>query len=96
MQPDTELTAETTKPWFIYILRCADNSLYTGITLDVDKRLDQHNGIDKNGAKYTKARRPVQLVYQETSHSRSEACKREYAIKSLCKSEKESLILASL
>jgi len=96
MQPDTELTAETTKPWFIYILRCADNSLYTGITLDVDKRLDQHNGIDKNGAKYTKARRPVQLVYQETSDSRSEACKRECAIKSLCKSEKESLILASL
>lgn len=95
MQPDTELTAPNTKPWFIYILRCADNSLYTGITLDVDKRLNQHNGVDKNGAKYTKARRPVQLVYQETSHSRSEACKREYAIKSLSKSEKESLVLAT-
>ncbi len=96
MQPDTELTAENTKLWFIYILRCADNSLYTGITLDVDKRLDQHNGIDKNGAKYTKARRPVQLVYQETSASRSEACKREHAIKSLSKPEKESLILTDL
>ena len=78
--------------WFVYILRCADDSLYTGITLDVDKRLDQHNGLDKNGAKYTQARRPVKLVYQESSTSRSAACKREYAIKSLSKTEKESLI----
>ena len=96
MQSSSGLNSAEVKPWFIYILRCADNSLYTGITLDVDKRLDQHNGVDKNGAKYTKARRPVQLAYQEKSHSRSEACKREYAIKSLSKSEKESLILASL
>jgi putative endonuclease len=92
MQSNTELDSDEVKPWFIYILRCADNSLYTGITLDVSKRLDQHNGIDKNGAKYTKARRPVKLVYQEILHSRSDACKREYAIKSLKKSEKESLI----
>jgi len=80
------------KQWFVYILRCADNSLYTGVTLDVDKRLDQHNGIDKNGAKYTQARRPVELVYQEASRSRSEACKREYAIKCLSKQQKEQLI----
>ena len=92
MQSSTGLNSEEIKPWFIYILRCADNSLYTGITLDVSKRLDQHNGIDKNGAKYTKARRPVKLVYQEISLSRSDACKREHAIKSLKKSEKESLI----
>ncbi len=94
MQSSTGLNSEEVKSWFIYILRCADNSLYTGITLDVSKRLDQHNGINKNGAKYTKARRPVQLVYQETSHSRSDASKREHAIKSLKKSEKESLILS--
>ncbi|MCK5394516.1 MAG: GIY-YIG nuclease family protein [Gammaproteobacteria bacterium] len=81
-----------TQPWFVYILRCADNSLYTGVTTDISKRLDQHNGADKNGAKYTKARRPVELVYQEPSASRSEACKREYVIKSLKKSQKESLI----
>lgn len=81
-----------TKTWFTYILRCSDNSLYTGVALDVDKRLDQHNGIDKNGAKYTQARRPVKLVYREPSLSRSEACKREYAIKSLSKQQKEALI----
>ena len=92
MKSNTELNSDEAKPWFIYMLRCADNSLYTGITLDVSKRLDQHNGIDKNGAKYTKARRPVKLVYEEISFSRSDACKREYAIKSLNKSEKESLI----
>ena len=81
-----------TKQWFVYILRCADDSLYTGVALDVNKRLDQHNGIDKNGAKYTQARRPVELVYQELSASRSAACKREYAIKSLTKQQKETLI----
>ncbi|MBL4710954.1 MAG: GIY-YIG nuclease family protein [Gammaproteobacteria bacterium] len=80
------------KSWFVYILRCADNSLYTGITIDVNKRLNEHNGIDKNGAKYTQARRPVKLVHQETTASRSEACKREYEIKSLNKEQKEMLI----
>jgi len=82
-----------TKPWFVYILRCADNSLYTGVTTDVNKRLDQHNGIDKYGAKYTRSRQPVKLVYQESSISRAEACKREYTIKCLNKSQKENLIL---
>ena len=81
-----------TKIWFTYILRCSDDSLYTGVALDIDKRLDQHNGIDKNGAKYTQARRPVKLVYRESAISRSEACKREYAIKSLSKQQKETLI----
>ena len=90
MPSDTQI--KESKLWFIYILRCADNSLYTGITLDVDKRLDEHNGISTNGAKYTHARRPVKLVYQETVSSRSEACKREYAIKSLKKQQKETLI----
>jgi len=80
------------RSWFVYILRCADNSLYTGVAMDVDRRLDEHNGIDKNGAKYTQARRPVTLVYQEASDSRSSACKREYAIKSLSKLQKERLI----
>ncbi len=80
------------KQWFVYILRCADNSLYTGVTLDVNKRLDEHNGINKNGAKYTHGRRPVKLVYQEASISRSAACKREYVIRCLNKPQKELLI----
>lgn len=87
------------KEWYVYILRCADNSLYTGITLNINKRLDEHNGLDSKGtskgAKYTKARRPVTLVYQETSTSRSAASKREHAIKSLTKHEKELLLLAN-
>ena len=78
--------------WYVYVLRCADNSLYTGIALDVNKRLDEHNGVTKNGAKYTHARRPVELVYQEPADSRSEACKREYVIRNLKKPQKENLI----
>ena len=83
-----------TKPvqWYVYVLRCADNSLYTGVALDVNKRLDEHNGVTKNGAKYTHARRPVELVYQEPADSRSEACKREYVIRNLKKPQKEKLI----
>ena len=84
-----------TKQWFVYILRCADNSLYTGVALDVNKRLDEHNGIDNNGAKYTHGRRPVKLVYQEASISRSDAYKREYAIRCLNKSQKEHLLNSS-
>jgi len=80
------------KSWFVYIMRCADNSLYTGVTTDISRRLNQHNGLIKNGAKYTRNRQPVTLVYHETSNSRSEACKREYAIKDLSKSDKELLI----
>ena len=80
------------KRWCVYVLRCADNSLYTGVTLDILKRLDEHNGIEKNGAKYTQGRRPVTLVYQELSNSRSDACKREYEIKNLSKLQKENLI----
>lgn len=86
------IAADNKPPWFVYILRCADNTLYTGITTDVDKRIKQHNGIKKNGAKYTQHRRPVQLVYQESSDSRSNASKREHSIKSLKKIQKESLI----
>jgi len=86
--------APTIKPaqWSVYILRCADNSLYTGVTTDIQRRLDEHNGLVKNGAKYTRNRQPVKLVYQETAASRSEACKRESAIKNLNKSKKERLV----
>lgn len=78
--------------WFVYIVRCRDNSLYTGITKDVARRIKEHNSSDKLGAKYTKARRPVELVYQETADSRSEASKREYKLRKLTKTQKEGLL----
>jgi len=78
--------------WFVYILRCADDTLYTGIAKDVEKRLLQHNTDDKVGAKYTRARRPVELVFHEVSQSRSEALKREYEIKKMSRQQKLDLI----
>ncbi len=85
-------SSKSPSSWFVYILRCADNTLYTGITTDIENRIKQHNGVDKKGAKYTRNRRPVQLVYQEPSDSRSDASKRELSIKSLKKRQKEHLI----
>ncbi len=80
--------------YFVYILECSDGSLYTGITKDVTKRLDEHNHSDK-GAKYTKARRPVKLLFTEPSLDRSSASKREYAIKKLTRFKKLELISKS-
>lgn len=78
--------------WFVYMVRCADNSLYTGVAKDVARRVEEHNNNDQLGAKYTRARRPVSLVYQEPCADRSTACKRESAIKQLGKVAKESLV----
>ncbi|MBC7503533.1 GIY-YIG nuclease family protein [Candidatus Gracilibacteria bacterium] len=75
-----------------YILRCADSTLYTGITTDLHRRTQEHNTDNKKGAKYTKNRRPVELIYFEEFSDRSEACRREYAIKQLSKDEKLKLI----
>lgn len=80
------------KPWYIYVLRCADDSLYTGVTTDVSRRVTEHNLCNRKGAKYTRARRPVSLAYSETFSDRSEASKREYEIKQLSKKSKEALI----
>ena len=77
--------------YFVYILECSDGSLYTGITKDITKRLNEHNTSDK-GAKYTKARRPVKLLYEESSLDRSSASKREYTIKKLTRLKKLELI----
>ena len=76
--------------WTVYILRCADGTLYTGIAPDVEKRLQKHN--EGKGAKYTRGRTPVTLVYQETHPNRAEASKREYQIKQLSRGEKLLLI----
>ncbi len=78
--------------WIVYILRCSDNSLYTGITRDISRRLNEHNHDNRLAAAYTRARRPLQLVYQETHVDRSTASKREAAIKKMTKVEKEALI----
>ena len=75
---------------YTYILKCKDDSLYTGWTNDLKKRSTSHNA--GKGAKYTKARRPVELVYYEEFQTREEAMKREYAIKQLSRKEKEALI----
>ena len=76
--------------WYLYILRCKDNTLYTGITTDVEKRLEAHRS--GKGAKYTRGRGPVELVYQEELEDRAAASKREYAIKQLSRAEKLQLI----
>ncbi len=75
----------------MYILQCSDNTLYTGITTDLEKRLDEHNHGEQ-GAKYTRARRPVQCVYHESQPDRSQATKREIAIKQLSRQQKLALI----
>ena len=77
---------------YTYILRCSDNSLYTGWTNDLERRVEMHNA--GKGAKYTKARLPVKLVYYETFETKEDAMRREYAIKQLAKKEKEQLIAA--
>ena len=76
--------------WFVYLLRCADASLYTGITNDVSRRCEQHNA--GTASRYTRSRRPIRLVHQERHASRSEALKREAVIKALSREEKELLI----
>lgn len=76
---------------YTYILKCSDGTYYTGWTNDQDKRLKAHNG-GKSGAKYTRNRRPVTLVYYEEFQGKQEAMKREYAIKQLTRKEKENLI----
>jgi len=79
--------------WNVYILRCSDNSLYTGITRDLNRRLNEHNNNDRLASAYTRARRPVTIVYQESYPDRSSASKREAEIKKMTKHEKEKLIL---
>lgn len=79
--------------WYVYMLRCSDNSLYTGITTEIERRILEHNTSDKLGAKYTRVRRPVTLVYSEESTNRQTASQREYQLKRLSKKSKETLVL---
>lgn len=76
-------------------MRCADGTLYTGIARDVARRVTEHNSSNKLAARYTRARRPVTLVYQEAAATRAAASKREYAIKQLSRQQKQALIAAA-
>jgi putative endonuclease len=76
--------------WTVYILKCADGSLYTGITTDLSRRIKQHE--EGEGARYTKGRGPFQLIYKECCENRAEASKREMAIKSLSRAKKLGLL----
>ena len=78
--------------YYVYMVKCADDTLYTGIATELERRVEEHNSSDK-GAKYTKVRRPVELVYSETCPDRSTASKREYEIKKkMTRAEKLALI----
>jgi putative endonuclease len=79
-----------TPGWFLYILKCRDNTFYTGITTDLDRRLDQHN--NGTASRCTRSRLPVVRVYHETCADRSDALKRECAVKKLSREEKELMI----
>ena len=76
--------------WYLYILRCGDGTLYTGITTDVEKRLEMHRS--GKGAKYTRGKAPLELVYREQCGGHSEALKREAAVKKLTRQQKLALI----
>ncbi|VAX07460.1 COG2827: putative endonuclease containing a URI domain [hydrothermal vent metagenome] len=78
------------RKWVVYILKCRDDSYYTGITNDLDKRISDHNA--GTGAKYTRGRGPVELIYTEPHEGRSSASKREFFIKKLTRRQKEALI----
>ena len=82
--------------FYLYILLCSDQSYYTGITTDLEKRVKMHNGEIPWGAKYTSGRRPVRLVYSEICENRSDASKREIQVKKLSRKKKEEMIFRKM
>ncbi len=78
--------------YYVYIVKCSDDSLYTGITTNITRRIQQHNGAIPGGAKYTQNRQPVVLVFQSEHKDRSTASKEEMRIKKLTRSKKKNLI----
>lgn len=80
--------------WFVYIVECSDGTLYCGITCDMDRRINEHNGLQPGGAKYTRSRRPVRLVSTAIFDNRSEASRAEYKIKKTSKDKKISILKA--
>ena len=84
------MTSKPCEDWFVYILKCADGSLYTGITNDLERRFRQHNA--GTAARYTRSRLPAVLVYRESAADRGSALRRELAIKALSRPAKNTLI----
>jgi putative endonuclease len=82
---------EGSEPWIVYMVRCADGTLYTGITTDVVRRVAEHNGEGRLGARYTRSRRPVTLAYVEPACNRAAAARRETVIKQLDRAGKLAL-----
>lgn len=93
MKEEQILNNKPSMTWHVYIVCCKDNSYYTGITTDLPRRIDEHNS-HKKGARYTRSRRPVELVYSEKAASRSIATRREHQIKKLTLASKKQLIKA--
>ncbi len=83
--------SNTESLWYVYILRCSDETLYTGITIDLQRRVEEHNSSPK-GAKYTRVRRPVEIIYFESCKDKSSATVRELEIKKLSRAKKLELI----
>jgi len=90
--PIRKIVYSTIMPYYVYIAECADKTLYTGITTDIVRREQQHNGERRGGAIYTASKRPVHIVYSEQYDTRSEALKREYDIKQLTKKQKMLMV----
>jgi len=85
------MSVELKPEWYVYLLLCADNSYYTGITTNPKRRLQEHNENNKKAAKYTRARRPLKMVYFELCESRSDAGCREHEIRKLSRPKKAAL-----
>tara|TARA_R100001082_G_C4330788_1_gene145535 strand:- start:687 stop:950 length:264 start_codon:yes stop_codon:yes gene_type:complete len=81
----------SSKPWYLYVVQCSDGTLYTGVTTDTDRRINEHN-TSPRGAKYTKTRRPVKLVYKRRYANRSEAQSAEYEFKKMLRGQKIQII----
>jgi putative endonuclease len=79
------------KPYYVYILECFDGTFYTGVTTDIDRRLDQHNGKRRGGAKYTRSRRPVRLAWKSLAVDRSFALRAEAGFKKMSHAKKRRL-----
>lgn len=94
MRDDTAVIAPVDARWCVYLLRCADDSLYTGVTRNLSRRLRQHNGELVGGSRYTRSRRPVALAWSTPVDSRAEAQRLEASIKALSRDAKWALVRA--
>ena len=90
MMPPAKKRRKKAAAWLLYVLKCRDNTLYTGITIDVSRRVQQHNS--GSASRYTRSRLPVKLIFSEPCRNRSQALKKEYAMKRLSRKKKEEYL----